>query len=582
MMPRRVCLGIVALMGILAMSGGCALFLKDAIGVSNVSYDFRMSRQSWNLEVWNSDPADISSLALSVTTTARWLHATPAGAVSTGPKDVKIFTVSVSRQGLAKGSYQGQIVIAGSGAKSKTVTIKMTSDGTEGVTGKNLNITGISQSYSGPYLLDFTFSLRDQDNHSVIGEPNQFQVTAMEDGVPISSDENPPRLAKGYDKQQRCFLVLDYTASMASLQTQGDANHDGKSDAIEAMETAIKSTFLPGLRGDAMVGVYEFHRETAPEKVSDFSADKDYVALRIDMIWTQYVASFWGASRCWDAVYAALDEFGAEDVNDDNRSVIFISDGRDTSSIHTKEQVIDYARQRAVRVHAIGFGSEPDVGILQAVTQQTNGQYYGAPAAQDFTDSFKQILDDFQGQYTLRWATLRRTDTKFTPSFLITLGNDAADYTGTAPFAVSDFAGDELAGVLRAVPSKSGSKSTYFLRAAYVPRYIWKLRVYAQSPYPFTVQKVDVADDGLCASWAENITPDGTRPGTWIELDSPNPGGIDTSLPFAAFGPILRFDFDQAFDPEVVPFEVLYVDNTVYTGGQSFYVEGWSNVLPTP
>jgi hypothetical protein len=45
-----------------------------------------------------------------------------------------------------------------------------------------LQITGLRQFYSAPYLLDFTFSVRDQNNHAVILDPSQFEVVCKEDG----------------------------------------------------------------------------------------------------------------------------------------------------------------------------------------------------------------------------------------------------------------------------------------------------------------------------------------------------------------------------------------------------------------
>ncbi|MFH1108285.1 MAG: hypothetical protein V1790_03675, partial [Planctomycetota bacterium] len=134
-------------------------------------------------------------------------------------------------------------------------------------------------------------------------------------------------------------------------------------------------------------------------------------------------------------------------------------------------------------------------------------------------------------------------------------------------------------GVLRVVPSRSGNKSTYFLRASYVPRYIWKLNIYAESFYPFTVHKAGVADGGLCAGWSQEIATDPIRGGTWIYLQSASAGNIDSPISFAAFGPILRFDFDEVFEDDVTPFDVLYVDNTLYDGVQSFTIQGWDNAL---
>jgi hypothetical protein len=292
------------------------------------------------------------------------------------------------------------------------------------------------------------------------------------------------------------------------------------------------------------------------------------------------VHSFWGASRCWDAVYAAIDEFGSGNQNDENRNVIFISDGRDTSSIHTREDVIENARDRGVRVNAIGFGQDADAGTLQAITGQTDGQYYSALAIQDIGDGFLQVVDDFAGQYMLRWATLSRTDVSFKPSFHIAIGQTVAAYASTSLFEVEQYAGDELSGVLRVAPSRSGDKSTYFLRAVYVPRYIWKLKFYVESPYPFTVEKVGADDGGLCVAWNESVTTDPIRGGKWIYLESPAVGNIGSPLPFAAFGPILRFDFGQVFDDDVTPFDFLYVDNTLYDAVQSFAIQDWNNILP--
>ncbi|MCI0479533.1 VWA domain-containing protein, partial [Candidatus Uhrbacteria bacterium] len=341
-------------------------------------------------------------------------------------------------------------------------------DGTEGAPGSNVNITGVTQVYTAPYLLDFTFSLRDNAGRPVVGEPRQFQVACMEDGFLTSSEENPAYFAKASNKQLKVMLVLDYSASMASIRANGDADADGVSDSLEAMETSAKDVFLPGLSGAAQVGIYEFHRETDPERVLDFTVDRAFAAQRIDAIQSEYVASFWGASRCWDAVYAAVDEFASPNRNDENNNVIFISDGHDTSSEHTKEELIEYAKEIGVRVYCIGYGNELDAGTLQSITSQTDGFLYVAENPAEFSERFRQILDDLDAQYTLRWATLKRVEeAEFLPSFVVLLPQDSVSYSSQVPYVVDDFKGNELRGSLRLVPSIEGNGSTYLLRAQY-------------------------------------------------------------------------------------------------------------------
>jgi hypothetical protein len=552
---------------------------KDAISVSNTSYDFGSNRQPWNFEVWNSNPS-VSSLSFAVTPSETWIQCGPSSAVSTGPADVKVITVSVTRVGLTQGVHNGFITLSASGIKSKTVNISLYSDGLEGATGKDLNIADVSSTYSAPYLLDFTFSLRDRNNRPVIGEPNQFKLSCFENGVPISPEENPPRLAKASDKQPLYFLVLDYTASMASIQAHGDADHNGRSDAIDTMESSVKTVFLPALSADALVGVYEFHREMSPQKVCSLSADKNFVSQRIDAIWAQFVNFFWGPSRVWDAVYDAVQEFDPQNQNDENRNVIFVSDGRDTSSYRSKEDVVDAAKRLGVRIYCVGFGTDLDVATLQSVTQQTNGTFYAAATVQGLEAGFQDIVASLDGQYTLRWATLKRTDVAFVPSFLLRIAGNSDLYTAPTSYAVSDYADDELVGVLRIVPSMSGAQTTYFLRASYVPRYIWNLHLYVATPYAFTVAKVEASDGGLCGAWSLSTETDSVRGGTWISLESPNVGSIDTPIPFAAFGPMVRFEFNEVFGDDVTPFDVFYVDNTLYGGGQILTVQDYNNVLP--
>ncbi len=579
-MSMRVsrCAKLTGMTVLLFLLAGCPKPVV-AIVTSNASYDFGKSQQSWNLEVWNNGA--LTAVTYNIKPDVPWIYCTPSTATSTGPSDRRVVTVAVSRQGLAKGTYTGHLNITGSGIAAVQVTITVYSDGTQGVTGDDLTVSGLTYSYSIPYLMDFTFSLHDRFNQPVIGEPAQFNVSCREDSVPIVADEMPPLFAKASSKQPNSFLVLDYSASMASIAENGDVDQNGVSDAIQVMETAAKNVFLPSLNTDARVGVYEFHREMEPEKVCDLTADKDFVASRIDAIWLQFVYPFSGMSRCWDAVYAAVEEFGSDNQNDEVRDVIFLSDGFDTSSFHSKEEAVEIARQRGVRVYGIGYGKNVNTGVLQSVTSQTNGTFYAATNVVELDAAFRQIVNDFDARYTLRWATLKRTDVKFLPSFYLTIANRTASYASSHIYAVADFVSDELKGRMRTVPSKSGNRTTIFLRASYACRYIWKLRFYVEnSQHAFTVRKVDAANGGLCGGWTQTPDPDEMLNSTWVVLESPEVGQTDTQLPFASFGPILRFDFDTLLDEDADPFEVLYVDNTIYTGGQAFSIDGWVNTPP--
>jgi hypothetical protein len=443
------------------------------------------------------------------------------------------------------------------------------------LTGCSFKIESAVPSYSAPYLLDFTFALRDNSDHAVVAPPADFELTAREDKDSISPSETAFLLAPAANKQSKCFLVLDYTNSMADPARNGDENGDGKSDAIDMMETSAKE-FIDGMTSDAQVGILEFHREDPahpPLVVSDFTTNKDYLKARIDAIWGEYVQGFPASSRCWDAVSAAIDMFPGDQGADEQRYVVFLSDGVDESSTNaTPDSIISAAKDRAINVYCIGFGDELDPDSLEKITSDTGGAYYKAGSIEELGQRFDELWRDLGGRYTFRWATLRRDNAGFTPSFEIKLKGVSGKYTGP-DCTPADYAGDVLRGVLR-VPDYTivDGRASLFIRASYVPRYVTKFSMNVQTPYPFTAALVGPDDDGLCQDWSEPVVTPNTG-GANIALQSQAPENIYTAMPYGAFGAILRLDFTGLPENPGQLVTAITVDNSLYGNGQHFAVE---------
>ena len=443
---------------------------------------------------------------------------------------------------------------------------------------QSLRIESVSEFYDKPYLLDFNFSLRDQDNHAVITNPTNIVVVCKEDGLPISLSETGFRLLTGANKQLKCFLVLDYTLSMADPALNGDTDNDGLSDAIETMETAAK-TLIGTLNKDAQIGIYEFHREDTahpPTKVIDLTDNKSALSNHIDSIWPDFVQYFPAATRCWDAVYAAVNEYPVNTSVDEQRFVIFLSDGKDESSTHTPADLIGLAQSRKIKIYAIGFGHELASAALINIASLTSGQYYAADNITELADRFQEITRDIQGQYVLRWATLRRASSSFKPSFELTYQGQTASFMGTN-YNPTLQAGDILQGRLTFDSSLGeDGRASIGLRAIYVPRFITRLRFNQFANKPFTVTKVPVAEGGLCP---DNWILDQNDSDGWIELRSPNPQNIFTALPYASFGKLLRFEFLDVTNLSRCFIEYS-IDNSAYpTGGQSFILNNAREVV---
>lgn len=468
-----------------------------------------------------------------------------------------------------------------------------------------LAIANVTTNYSSPYLLDFQFSLGDNEDptlsHGVVVDPRLLSVTALENDVPVSPSETAVTLHRGSAKVFKAYLVLDFTQSIASL-ANGDTNNDGISDAVDA-ELSGARLFVNEQPADAQVGVYEFHREDlSPQQVASLTTDKSLLDAAIAGIWTNYVRDFPAGSRCWDALTAAIGGLGATN-RDEQHYVVFVSDGRDESSTNTVNSVMTAATNKNIQVYCVGFGAELNAAPLQQITEQTSGRYYPAANASALAGALAQIGKDLNGQYVLRWATLKRSSTPFMPSFQVTyqgltalsptnpwyvdLDNPIIDPDTTppttnynnvtnyiiSPYAPNLYAGDPTVGSLRLVTDADVHPSGVTLRATYVPRYIRQLRLHYRANWPATTSLQSTNLGEMLYGWSLTETNDGAGR-NWTLLSSPNPQSLATSIPFAAFGKLLTFTFRDQVDASNV-FSSFDVDNTIYTnsGNQSFVLE---------
>jgi Ca-activated chloride channel family protein len=91
-----------------------------------------------------------------------------------------------------------------------------------------------------------------------------------------------------------------------------------------------------------------------------------------------------GNTRLYDAVAFAYDELQAKADLDHIRSIVVLSDGKDTHSEVPIEQLIAEINQfsdeggSSIKLFTIGFGADADKGILQSIADPTGGRQYDA------------------------------------------------------------------------------------------------------------------------------------------------------------------------------------------------------------
>ncbi len=234
--------------------------------------------------------------------------------------------------------------------------------------------------------------------------------------------------------------------------------------------------------------------------------------------------------------------------------------------------------KRGVKIYCIGFGRELNPVALTGLTKNTGGEYYQADSVSGIREKFRKIVYDLGGQYSVRWATLKRNTSYFSSSFKVTLGDYSDEYYVSPQYRPTDYESNVKQGklIFKTYSPVEGNAVAY-LNADYVPRYIRKLRLYLHTEKSFTVQLVNQEDGGICWNWQPpTITEDSSTNGKWIEIQSSNPSSIYTAIPYASFGKILRFQFSEVNDAEDILLSDpgISIDNEIYntTGNQSFQI----------
>jgi len=211
-------------------------------------------------------------------------------------------------------------------------------------------------------------------------------------------------LEEGVHQPLTLFTREDLPVSLAILL---DTSASMETKLIQAQNAAVR--FVRTLQPTDEAQVVKFSQRA--EVVQDFTSDRPQLETAIRA--TQ--AS--GDTALYTALYVALKDLARRGTNGElrRRAVVVLTDGQDTASSITDEQVLDLARRIGIGVYGVGlFGGEapsrplsPDQStfFFSALGRATGGQAHFLKTASQLDGVYDRLAQELRSQYALGYIS---------------------------------------------------------------------------------------------------------------------------------------------------------------------------------
>jgi Mg-chelatase subunit ChlD len=335
-----------------------------------------------------------------------------------------------------------------------------------------------------PYVVRLNTRLTDKDGQVIPTGVTSAMFRVFENGVALDLTETNRFVTPAENLPLRVILVLDYSASMRAADATGAM--------VKAAVTFVRAEHFTATH---RIGVVEFHDRgdegagfsaAVPLTVADIEGKQAIV----DGIPTATELES-GLTRVWDAVDLAATMLGENERKPgEMRAIVFLTDGRDTTSEADAEAVASAAAEGEIKLYAIGFGDVAEHETeLRALAEDSGGSYFPAKQADELLDVFTRIALDLRGQWNLTYITQRNTGL-VEARVEFDWENQTALYETS--FDAGQLGGDIHEGAIEILNRNYNAytdRTEFLLSAAYIPRGINRFRfVFAHGGAEFDLQ----------------------------------------------------------------------------------------------
>ncbi len=190
-------------------------------------------------------------------------------------------------------------------------------------------------------------------------------------------------------------LLIDTSASMENR-------------LLTAQEAAIG--FARRLRPQDLAQVVDFD--------SRVSIAQDFTNSVLDLDAAIRSTTAGGSTSLHNALYISLkglEKIRAKSIDEvRRRAIVVLSDGEDTSSLVSYEEVLELAKRSETAIYTIGLQAKDSAQtkgfreaefVLRQFAQETGGRAYFPARVEDLKDVYGRIADELSSQYTIGYAS---------------------------------------------------------------------------------------------------------------------------------------------------------------------------------
>ncbi len=233
-------------------------------------------------------------------------------------------------------------------------------------------------------LVDTLFTAVDKDRHFVTSlRPEDVRIFENDVPQPVSMFQRET------DRPLSLAILIDTSESQKGVMAE---------------EKRAALAFVNSVTGDPVrlrKGIEQVRVQLSPENERLLAMGEDPLPIDQDPS---------GYTSIWDAMWITIQEHLSKTPDNTRRAIILLSDGDDTSSRISKQEVIDLAVKANVVIYSIGIRDADfpedklDAGALRKVSDKTGGRAFIPAGPGDLAQAFSQIDQELRSQYLIAYS----------------------------------------------------------------------------------------------------------------------------------------------------------------------------------